>query len=709
MLVSFVAVSLLMSAILVLQSNPAYSPSPVGSKAYTPHAAIVIASDADFSTQGWPGSGSVANPYLIAGLEIDGLAFQSGIFISNTSKHYIIQGCYIYNSWQAGVFLYNAPDGEILDCLLSDNEPFGIRISSCSGMSVVNNTCAGASEAGISVSQTPGTIVTNNTCSNNGEDGITVTYSDDCTISGNICLGNSDHGILAWGSNNIVTENTCNDNYYWGIEVCYGSGLLVAENHCGECNLLLNHVTDSVVSRNAIVGRGIEAWGSRHNDINNNSCLYPGGYGISLSGSSLLGDSPENLIADNNCSGCGSGIKIWPTSYDGGTSNISGANTLARNDCTNCTTGIYLYVTDYAALVENNCSDSTVGIKLEQSHWTSITGNRLERSSSAAVIILESTYATLRDNQMVSAGISIVGDTAPEWALQDIDTSNTVNGVPVCYVRGALSGQTLSGYGQVIVAASKNFEVRGQTIDNASIAVAVGFCTNVTVADSSCTNNSLQGILFEYSEGCTATNNSCRWNPDGIKLENSESCLVSNNTCSNNTHSGIMVLGDSYNSFFGNNTIRNNSCSHNLDGILVQWSQYNLIHHNLLVWNSRNGVYLSSPSPWRMPYPIYTQFNLVWGNTFMANNGGGVQAADGGDNNWWNLTSSGNYWDDHQTPDDNGDGIVDVPYPIAGGSYDYYPLTSYPSSPIPEMNAVGLVTAAIITGLVLCLWSRRRR
>ena len=47
--------------------------------AYTPHAPITITSNADFSTQGWPGSGTVDDPYVIEGLNItsDGNVSQS--------------------------------------------------------------------------------------------------------------------------------------------------------------------------------------------------------------------------------------------------------------------------------------------------------------------------------------------------------------------------------------------------------------------------------------------------------------------------------------------------------------------------------------------------------------------------------------------------------------------------------------------------------
>ncbi|MCX8173788.1 MAG: fibronectin type III domain-containing protein [Thermoplasmata archaeon] len=60
-------------------------------------------------------------------------------------------------------------------------------------------------------------------------------------------------------------------------------------------------------------------------------------------------------------------------------------------------------------------------------------------------------------------------------------------------------------------------------------------------------------------------------------------------------------------------------------------------------------------------------------------------------NKAWNLSCEGNYWSDWQEPDNNYDGIVDLPYEIAGdaGAKDYSPLTYIPAAPtVPqELNA----------------------
>jgi hypothetical protein len=72
------------------------------------------------------------------------------------------------------------------------------------------------------------------------------------------------------------------------------------------------------------------------------------------------------------------------------------------------------------------------------------------------------------------------------------------------------------------------------------------------------------------------------------------------------------------------------------------------------------------------------QLNQFHHNNFSLNNGDTLQASDigGGIDYWYSVADSeGNYWSDYTGPDNNGDGIGDIPYGIDGDeSQDPAPL-----------------------------------
>ena len=84
---------------LLLSGQPAAEPA---SGALVPHAPFRIDSDAEFSlsaaSEGWPGSGTAADPYVIRGYDINGTssAVPWGIYIGNTTVHFQIRDCSVH-------------------------------------------------------------------------------------------------------------------------------------------------------------------------------------------------------------------------------------------------------------------------------------------------------------------------------------------------------------------------------------------------------------------------------------------------------------------------------------------------------------------------------------------------------------------------------------------------------------------------------------
>lgn len=289
-----------------------------------------------------------------------------------------------------------------------------------------------------------------------------------------------------------------------------------------------------------------------------------------------------------------------------------------------------------------------------------------------------------------------------------------------------------------------------------------------TIENNAIYSNNGRGIYLDYGEHNTIRNNTLFSNADGIYIHDSNDNKIVNNTCylqyfgirleamnlypcdnniikenncsnnsygigsyaqgpnwiednfcSHNSHSGI-YLDDS-----DGNTIWNNSCDLNQNGIYLLASKNNNIKMNSCSNNTAFGVTLQSKALYYLPPPAdiwvydHSSNNKVWNNTFFYNHGSTdtydsshIQAYDQfwDTNNLWYESGAphgfGNYWSDWRIPDNDLNGIVDIPYDIAGDANkkDFYPLSEQPP-PIPEPSIIVLIS---IMAIVFLFFIRRR-
>ena len=79
---------------------------------YIPSGPILIQSDSDFETQGWPGNGTDEEPYLIWNLAVN--TDDYCIHIENTTAHYLIAECNLTRTISGPVvFMRNVTNGRI--------------------------------------------------------------------------------------------------------------------------------------------------------------------------------------------------------------------------------------------------------------------------------------------------------------------------------------------------------------------------------------------------------------------------------------------------------------------------------------------------------------------------------------------------------------------------------------------------------------------
>jgi parallel beta-helix repeat protein len=208
---------------------------------------------------------------------------------------------------------------------------------------------------------------------------------------------------------------------------------------------------------------------------------------------------------------------------------------------------------------------------------------------------------------------------------------------------------------------------------------------------------------------------------DAIRLvSGSASNIIQGNHMEENSNNAVYLAGDenivSGNTMFFNkvgvlvdsslNIIRDNNLKGGSWGIDLHTGGSNRVMDNIIdrisigihIYNSNDNEIVGNWVLKCYSFGISSDHaassgNVIHTNSFFYNNGSGSyydaarkQGKDlSGNTIWKSGSNTGNYWHDWRSPDSNGNGIVDAPYPLKGGeNSDPYPLTD---SEIPDVFA----------------------
>ena len=281
---------------------------------YIPHDPVVVRSNAEFASQGWPGSGTENDPYLIEGLNISTSA--CCVNISNTDVHFVVRDCLLttdplfpgVRDGEDGVYFSNVTCGSIVDSVF-DRKYFGVEIENSSHCEVARCVFGRNTWSGIRVDNSTRCSVAHNLVYDSSYSGIWIRHSIDCTVLANRVYDCSFGVIISVSVNCIVTNCTLFRNDY-GVRF-RSEGCLAVNNTCYANSewgvvIVMNESTSNSLYQNRIgwngLGNAVDNGTSNSWDdgivFGNDWSDYDGGDTYQISGSSGSTDRYPSEFVD---------------------------------------------------------------------------------------------------------------------------------------------------------------------------------------------------------------------------------------------------------------------------------------------------------------------------------------------------------------------------------------------------------------------------
>ncbi len=221
-----------------------------------------------------------------------------------------------------------------------------------------------------------------------------------------------------------------------------------------------------------------------------------------------------------------------------------------------------------------------------------------------------------------------------------------------------------NGSDVVIYISADYVKIRGFKITNGGPAgtsdagIEIGSSYN-TISDCDISSNQNYGLYLQASPKNTKNkikNNIFSNNKRGIFAYTAKANNISLNMFKDNTDYGMYLQGGS-----DNNTISDNIFTENSNYALrILGSDKNTVINNRFISNNK-GLYFCCGAT----------NNIAYSNVFINNTNWNARDDI---RNTWDNGSVGNYWDDYNGTDADGDGIGDSVYTVSSGNVDNYPL-----------------------------------
>jgi parallel beta-helix repeat protein len=490
-----------------------------------------------------------------------------GMLVVGTSDSYI-DNCSFMNNDGHGMYILSSVGNTVKNCIFRNSFWDGIFLYDSSDNTLENCSCYG-SLAGVSLYY----------CTNNTIRGLTIKQ---CSVgvsfdsSGNNLLKNNEMfncGLKVTGSspaeyiNDVDTSNTVNGKplYYCinetnrTIPSDAGAVILISCNDCVVSNL---NLSDASV--------GIKLVYSSTNTITNNILSANSVVAIDLDGS----DNDDNLIRDNVLKGNNYGIDV-----DSSSGNIIQGNMLSDNGL-----GISFDSSMENTIVGNTVQGGSYGIYFDYSSLNTLADNTIHNTSIFGLYFLSSSENDLTTNKMINCSLMVYGNSLAEY-INDVDSSNTVNGKPVYYYLHQTGIVAPQDAGEILLIDSSRCTIKNLNLNRGTMGIILAYSSNNMIVGNTLNSQSMIAIDLGHvgNTDNTVQGNMIQDSGYGIDIEISEGNTVIKNKIVSNGY-GIFL----YNAV--NTTIRRNTISKNNYGISVIDALGSKIRFNNIFWNYVYGL-----------------------------------------------------------------------------------------------------------------------
>ncbi|MHA2365163.1 MAG: right-handed parallel beta-helix repeat-containing protein, partial [Candidatus Hodarchaeales archaeon] len=170
-------------------------------QAYQKLRSIAINGNCEFKryagTNGWPGTGSENDPYIIKNYQFDLGDLQPGVSIGNTTFHFIMSNVHV-NNYESGFYLENVTNGQFIQNSASSNLESGFQIENSWFLTFIDNLAWNNSLHGFEVYLSHYCDIKENNITQNSEHGLYVENSIGTNIELNNVSLNGQNGIYIY-------------------------------------------------------------------------------------------------------------------------------------------------------------------------------------------------------------------------------------------------------------------------------------------------------------------------------------------------------------------------------------------------------------------------------------------------------------------------------------------------------------------------------